>query len=185
MRKSTGLRTHRVFGAIGLFLAVIVATSVSAKDYKQCVILDIQKPSNKVVYSEDNATDTVVLDSKMLFFTTGDNFNVVVSNKCKEQGELYVTVEVPGQQAGSVSKYYHYLDSTAGGLPAMALQTDKKAFAEDFPKGASTTLWSFVVPESLSFAGPVVFQAHLVYPDTGKTIAFDAKTVYINFGIDP
>ncbi len=185
MKEHSRTRSHRLLGATGLFLALIVASSVSAKDYKQCVVLDIQKPSNKVVRTADNATETVLLDSKMLFFTTNDSFNVVVSNKCKEDGDLYVTVQVPGQEAGTVSKYFHYLDATSGGLPAMALKPEKIAYAEDFPKGASTTLWSFVVPETLSFAGPVVFQAHLVKPDTGETIGFDAKTIYINFGIDP
>ncbi len=163
---------------LGLFVGCVLSTAPTwAKDYKQCIVLNIEKPSNKIVFESDNATDTVFLNSGMLFFTTGDTFSVSVTNKCKESGELYVTVQIPGE-GGAVDRYYHYLDSTSGGLPAMALSKDKKVYAEDFPKGASTTLWSFVLPESLSFAGPVVFEAYLLAGE--MLIGFDAKTIYMN-----
>lgn len=174
------------FGLVSWLSAFVVCLlsipTVWAKDYKQCVVLGIEKPSNKIVFEADNATDTVFLDSKMLFFTTGDTFSVKVTNNCKDPADLYVTVQIPGE-GGVTTRYYHYLDTTSWGLPAMALSTDKKPYAEDFPGGASTTLWSFVLPESLSFAGPIVFEAYLLAGET--RIGFDAKTIYMNFQAEP
>jgi len=66
-----------------------------AKDYKQCILLDVQKPSNKVVFESDNATNNVVLGSEMFFFRSNDSFNVSVTNKCSDPGDLYVTFQVP------------------------------------------------------------------------------------------
>jgi len=159
----------------------IAPSPLSAADYKQCIVLDIQKPSNKIVLEADNSTDNVILDAKMLYFNTGDNFTVTVTNKCKESGELYVTVQVPDGETG-VARYYHYLD-TEGVLPTLALSPSKTPYAEDFPKGASATLWSFIVTKELTFQGPVVFEAFLVKED--KPIGFDAKTLYINYSAEP
>uniref|UniRef100_A0A832A4B4 Uncharacterized protein n=1 Tax=Desulfacinum infernum TaxID=35837 RepID=A0A832A4B4_9BACT len=159
----------------------IAPCPLSAADYKQCIVLDIQKPSNKIVLEGDNSTDNVILDAKMLYFNTGDNFTVTVTNKCKESGELYVTVQVPGE-GSTVARYYHYLD-TEGVLPTLTLSESKEPYAEDFPKGASATLWSFIVTKDLTFHGPVVFEAVLVKEE--KPIGFDAKTLYINYPVEP
>lgn len=173
--------TGRRVLAFWLLFFVMGMSSAWAKDYKQCVLLDVQQPSNKIVFESDNTTNSVVLDSKMLFFNTGDSFNVSVTNKCNDPGTLYVTVQVP-EPGGGASRYYHSLN-TDSLLPVIELTEEKKAYAEDFPKGA-TTLWSFVVSEELHFQGPVIFEAYLI--KDGQTVGFDSKTVYINFDItDP
>jgi len=67
-----------------------------------------------------------------------------------------------------------------GVLPVLELTQEKRVFVEGFPKG-STTLWSFLVVDTLKFQGPVVFEAYLI--KDGQTIGFDSKSVYINFDI--
>ncbi len=179
MKKQPRLPRVLPVGLIMLLCSFIGFSDAFGTDYKQCVVLDIQKPSNRVIFRADNSTDTVLLDSKMLFFKTNDNFNVSVTNKCKDPGDLYVTVQVPTGE-GTFDRYYHYLD-TSEPLPSMALtKENKEKLAEDFPKGSSV-LWSFVVTENLKFQGPVVFEAYLVKDNT--TIGFDSRTVYINFDI--
>ncbi|MEJ5349736.1 MAG: hypothetical protein WHS46_13735 [Desulfosoma sp.] len=177
MEKQPRLSRVLPVGLIMLLCSFMGFSDTFGADYKQCVVLDIQKPSNKV--EVDNAT-RVFLDSGMHFFNTNDNFNVSVTNKCKDPGDLYVTVLVPPESGSNFTRYYHELDDTSGPLPRMALTTNKEKLAEDFPKGSSV-LWSFVVTKDLKFQGPLVFEAYLVRDNA--TIGFDSRTVYLNFDI--
>ncbi len=181
MKKIFSHRLGRLASVGFLVGCLFLNSAVWAKDYKQCVVLGIEKPSNQIIGTGEQP-DKVILDSKMLFFVKGDAFNVSVTNKC-DTGKLYVTVQVPGSNA-TVNKYYHYLD-TSGTFPTTALSQQKQAYSENFIKGAETRLWSFTIPETgLTFSGPVVFDAYLL-DSSDKLFGFDSKTVYINFTPTP
>ena len=168
---------HKLIWPVCCLVWLVAGHLSFGADYKQCITLDVQKPSN--VLRTDNAT-SIYLNKTMYSLRTGDLFSVTVTSKCEVAGggELYVTVDI--DNGTKVTRYYHYRDNNNNQQPfsSVSLTPTKRTFYDSFKKGDSVTVWSFPLDDSLKFERSLIFGAYLL--DGTKLIGFDEKPVQMN-----